>query len=227
MVKRSILSDYKVQRYSKPIMYIKLKDNDEVISVCDENYNDVFISTKGGYGLWYDKSEIPAIGLKTAGVKAINLKDDLVVSACLFDSTSEYVTVITHKGLAKRIKLNEFEKTTRAKRGLLLLREVKSNPQEIIYVLVGNSKHNILLNCSGDTKELKLTEIPIMDRYSIGSTISKKKIDYVYENVSLTKETAEEKTVSKENKEPKKSEVSLKEIDDKFLTIDDFLNNLD
>ena len=227
MVKKTLLSEFKVQRYSKPIMYIKLKDNDEVISVCDENYNDVFISTKGGYGLWYDKSEIPAIGLKTAGVKAINLKDDLVVSACLFDSTSEYVTVITHKGLAKRIKLNEFEKTTRAKRGLLLLREVKSNPQEIIYVLVGNSKHNILLNCSGDTKELKLTEIPIMDRYSIGSTISKKKIDYVYENVSLTKETAEEKTVSKENKEPKKSEVSLKEIDDKFLTIDDFLNNLD
>ena len=227
MVKKTLLSEFKVQRYSKPIMYIKLKDNDEVISVCDENYNDVFISTKGGYGLWYDKSEIPAIGLKTAGVKAINLKDDLVVSSCLFDSTSEYVTVITHKGLAKRIKLNEFEKTTRAKRGLLLLREVKSNPQEIIYVLVGNSKHNILLNCSGDTKELKLTEIPIMDRYSIGSTISKKKIDYVYENVSLTKETAEEKTVSKENKEPKKSEVSLKEIDDKFLTIDDFLNNLD
>ncbi len=227
MVKKTFLSEFKVQRYSKPIMYIKLKDDDEVISVCDENYNDVFISTKGGYGLWYDKSEIPAIGLKTAGVKAINLKDDLVVSACLFDSTSEYVTVITHKGLAKRIKLNEFEKTTRAKRGLLLLREVKSNPQEIIYVLVGNSKHNILLNSSGDTKELKLTEIPIMDRYSIGSTISKKKIDYVYENVSLTKETVEEKIVSKENKEPKKSEVSLKEIDDKFLTIDDFLNNLD
>ena len=227
MVKKTLLSEFKVQRYSKPIMYIKLKDDDEVISVCDENYNDVFISTKGGYGLWYDKSEIPAIGLKTAGVKAINLKDDLVVSACLFDSASEYVTVITHKGLAKRIKLNEFEKTTRAKRGLLLLREVKSNPQEIIYVLVGNSKHNILLNSSGDTKELKLTEIPIMDRYSIGSTISKKKIDYVYENVSLTKETVEEKIVSKENKEPKKSEVSLKEIDDKFLTIDDFLNNLD
>ena len=28
------------------------------------------------YGLWYDRAEIPLIGLRTAGVKAINLKDD-------------------------------------------------------------------------------------------------------------------------------------------------------
>ena len=231
MTKKSSLSDFVVQRYSKPITFIKLKDKDEVVDVTMDAYNEVFIATKKGYGLWYDKSEIPTIGLKTAGVKAINLKDDEVVSGSVFDGESEYVTVITHKGLAKRIKLSEFEKTSRAKRGLLLLREVKSNPQEIIKVFVGDAKRNILLKSNNKDKELKLTEIPIMDRYSTGSTISKTKLDMVFDIVSLTKDDVEvpkeiSKPVTKEISKEKK-EVSLKEIDDKFMTIDDFLDNFD
>lgn len=230
MVKKSLLSDFVVQRYSKPIMFIKLKDNDEVVNVTIDAYNEIFIATKNGYGLWYDRSEIPTIGLRTAGVKAINLKDDEVVLGCTFDGEAEYVTVITHKGLAKRIKLSEFEKTSRAKRGLLLLREVKSNPQQIIKVYVGDAKHIIILKSQNNFKELKLTEIPIMDRYSTGSTISKSKIEDVYEVVSLEKDDNKPISVSKpikkeESKE--KKEISLKEIDDKFMTIDDFLDNFD
>ena len=169
--------------------------------------------------------------LRTAGVKSINLKDDEVSSACLFDGNSEYVTILTKKGLAKRIKLSEFEKTSRAKRGLMLLKEVKSNPQEIIKTFVGNAKHSIIIKTNDKEKELKLTEIPIMDRYSTGSAISKVKIDDVYEVVSLVKATEEikqeiSKPVTKEESREKK-EVSLKEIDDKFMTIDDFLDNFD
>lgn len=231
MTKKSVLSDFVVQRYSKPITFIKLKDNDEVVDVTMGAYNEVFIATKKGYGLWYDRSEIPVIGLKTAGVKAINLKDDEVASGCVFDGETEYVTVITHKGLAKRVKLSEFEKTSRAKRGLLLLREVKSNPQEIIKVFVGDAKRNILLKVSGKDKELKLTEIPIMDRYSTGSSITKSKIDLVSDIASLTSDNIEapkevSKPVTKEETKEKK-EVSIKEIDDKFMTIDDFLDNFD
>ena len=231
MTKKSTLSDFVVQRYSKPIMYIKLKDKDEVTNVTMDLYNEVFIATKKGYGLWYDRSEIPTIGLRTAGVKAINLKDDEVVGGCVFDGNSEYVTIITHKGLAKRIKLSEFEKTSRAKRGLLLLREVKSNPQEIIKVYVGDAKKNIIIKSGGKEKTHKLTEISIMDRYSTGSTISKTLIDDIYEQAELSKDTKVKKeTVSKpvtKQEAKEKKEVSLKEIDDKFMTIDDFLDNFD
>ena len=230
MVKKTLLEDFKVQRYSKPISCIKLKDNDEVINVSDEAYNEVFIATKKGYGLWYDKSEIPTIGLKTAGVKSINLKDDEVVSANLFDGSFEYVIVITAKCLSKRIKLTEFEKTTRAKRGLLIIREVKSNPQEIISAFVSDVKHNIVIKTINKDIKLKLSEIPIMDRYSVGSTLTKSKVQAVYQPTELIKKEDKPAVVSKpvtkeESKE--KKEVSLKEIDDKFMTIDDFLDNFD
>ena len=86
-----------------------------------------------------------------------------------------------------------------------------------------------MLVSDNDTKEIKLTEIPIMDRYSIGSTITKKKLDNVYEIIGLTKDDVDlkkdvTKSVTKEESKEKK-EVSLREIDDKFMTIDDFLDN--
>jgi topoisomerase IV subunit A len=74
MIKRSLLSEFKCQRYSKPLMAIKLKDKDKLISSILSNDQDVFISTNNGYGIWFDINEVPSTGLKTSGVKAINLK---------------------------------------------------------------------------------------------------------------------------------------------------------
>ena len=232
MIKRSKLSDYKVQRYSKPISTIKLKDNDRVINVAKTNFENVLIVTKKGYGLWYKIDAVPIVGVKAAGVKAINLKDDEVVSGILFDESIDYLSIFTNKGHAKRIKLNELEVQKRAGRGLLVLKEVKSNPQTIIKGLVIESKKYIGIKNDEDIKEIKLTEIPIMDRYSTGSLIYKKGIDNVFE-IKNELETKNNITNNKpkqnkdSDKENKVSEISLKDVDDRMMSIDDFLDDFD
>ncbi len=232
MIKRSKLSDYKVQRYSKPIATIKLKDNDRVINVAKTNFENVLIVTKKGYGLWYKIDAVPIVGVKAAGVKAINLKDDEVVSGNLFDESIDYLSIFTNKGHAKRIKLNELEVQKRAGRGLLVLKEVKSNPQTIIKGLVIESKKYIGIKNDEDIKEIKLTEIPIMDRYSTGSLIYKKGIDNVFE-IKNELETKNNITNNKpkqnkdSDKENKVSEISLKDVDDRMMSIDDFLDDFD
>ena len=229
MIKQTSLSEFKVQRYSKEMTYIKLKENDEVVSVIMNNNKEVFLVTKNGYGLWYGSSEVPVIGLKTAGVKAINLKDDEVVSANKFNVDDEYLTVITSKGLAKRVKLSEFEKTSRAKRGLLVLKEVKSNPQQVTKAMIVNPKTMITIKTSLEDAQIKLTEVPIMDRYSTGSSIIKAHVMDVFEKVNISKDEIKDEEISEVPKAEtiNKKEVSLKEIDDKFMTIDDFLDNFD
>ena len=232
MIKRSKLSDYKVQRYSKPIATIKLKDNDRVINVAKTNFENVLIVTKKGYGLWYKIDAVPIVGVKASGVKAINLKDDEVVSGNLFDESIDYLSIFTNKGHAKRIKLNELEVQKRAGRGLLVLKEVKSNPQTIIKGLVIESKKYIGIKNDEDIKEIKLTEIPIMDRYSTGSLIYKKGIDNVFE-IKNELETKNNITNNKpkqnkdSDKENKVSEISLKDVDDRMMSIDDFLDDFD
>lgn len=223
MIKRTSLKEFRSLRYSKPLTAIKLKGADRVVDAFVATYNDIFIATNKSYGLWFDVNDIPVVGIRTSGVKSINLKDDYVVSVSNFDSSLvEYVTIITDKSTAKRVKLSEFEKTSRAKRGLLLLREVKTNPYRTIKALVLPQKDFIGLKGS-DIKTIKLTEVAIMDRYSTGSVISKSNIKEVFQVNELVKKSDLVVESEIETKEENKK-ISLKEIDDRLMTIDDFIN---
>lgn len=219
MVKRTVLNEFKVQRYSKPISCMKLKENDRLVSVCIDDFDKVFVATKHGYGLTYRKEEIPVTGIKASGVKAITLKEDEVVSGVLYSDAFEYVTVFTDKATAKRIKLTEFEITSRARRGVQIVREVKTNPYFIVKVMILGSKEMVGIKTTGEMKALKLTEISILDRYASGSSISKFPLKEVYEVVSV-KEIEEEIPILKE-------EISLDSIDDRMMRIDDFLGSLE
>lgn len=229
MVKRTKLVDFKVGRYTKEIGMIKLQDGDKVISVDYSNYNDIFVATHNGYGLWYDVSEVSIVGIRASGVKSIKLKDDEVVSSTLFDSNCEYVTIITDKGTAKRLKLNELEKTSRANRGILLMKEIKSNPSKIINAYLINSKEELNVVSIAEVKRVKLTEISIMDRHSNGSFIVKDKIMNTYQIAHLVtmddikNNHNERPIIVNEDKEYK----SLKNIDDKMKTIELQLDDIE
>lgn len=226
MIKRTKLSEFKSLRYSKPLNCMKLKDNDKVVNAFLTKYNDIFIATNKSFGLWFDINDIPVVGLRTSGVKSINLKGDYVVNVSNFDpKTSEYLYVITNKATAKRVKISEFEKTGRAKRGLLILREVKTNPYETLNAFITSTKDHIGVRTS-EVKYFKASEIPIMDRYSTGSILVKESIKNSFKNVELLKKddisnNSSTNTLSDE-KVSKKS--SLKEIDDRLMTIDDFID---
>lgn len=221
MVKRSLLKDYKVSRYNKPLNAIKLKDKDEVINVSINNNDEIFISTLNGNGLWYSTSEVPVSGVKSSGVKAINLKNDEVISAYTFDEKEDYLTVITDKSTGKRVKLTEFEKTTRGKKGVLIIRDVKTNPYHILKTFIV-SKVNIGYKIKNDIDYIKQTDLPIVDRYSSGSSITKGKIVDAFIETSLINK--EEKQKKEEKKEIK---TSIEEIDKKIYTIDDFLETIE
>ena len=219
MVKRTKLSEFIVQRYSKPVCSIKLKDDDEVVSVDLSNNPFTFIVTSLGYALTYKTEEIPVVGVKASGVKAITLKNDIVVSGILYNENAEYLTIITDKKTAKRVKLQEFEITSRARRGIQVVREVKTNPYAIIKAFIIHYKEMLNIKTASELIEIKLTEIPIAERLSTGSTIAKTKILDVYPNYELVSSVVEEKQ-EKEN-------ISLEEIDKKMMTIDDFLDNIE
>ena len=85
MIKRSKVSDFKLSRYSKPANCMKLKDNDILINAFIESKPQVFLTTNTGYALSFNTSEIPIVGVKASGVKAMKLKDDYLVSVNNFD----------------------------------------------------------------------------------------------------------------------------------------------
>ena len=208
--------------------YIRtLKDDDILIDAFIECKNTVFLTTNSGYGLSFNTSEIPIVGVKASGVKAMKLKDDYIVSVNNFSYTSdEFISIITSNGTGKRVRLSEIPISTRSRRGLVLLREVKTNPYIVLKSFITSNKSYLGIK-SSTIKNIKVTELPIMDRYSTGSQISKKqlvdaflvnelsKCDDINDNIdnNMTNDSI-----------PKKEQISLEEIDDRLMTIDDFLN---
>ena len=221
MIKRTKIEEFKVSRYTKPMCCMKLKDDDLLVSVDINNYNNVVLTTYNGYGLIYDTLEIGIVGIKGSGVKGINLKNDSLIGMSTFNENYEYLSIVTDKNTGKRIRLSDIEKTSRAKKGVQIIRDVKTNPYRIIKTFVENSKELLeIINTEG-TIQIKLTELPILDRYSTGSVISKHKIFDIYKIKNL--ETKEIKELKKE--EYVISENELPSIDQKMMTIDDFLDD--
>ncbi len=236
MIKRTKLSEFKVQRYSKSINMMKLKDKDRVINATYSIDTNVLIVTKKGYGLWYNINEVNPVGLKAAGVKAINLREDEVVSGLLFNKdTSEFITILMDKGNAKRMRFTDIDMGSRGNRGLMFMREIKSNPSKVVKVFVTDVKNTIMVITSTTKKEMKLTEIPIMDRYSNGSNIIKGKIkDSYLEEEIISKDDFKDLEYI-EDKKPTQQKLnfdnlykeSLKQVDDKMVIINNFLDDVE
>ena len=219
MIKRTNLVDFKVSRYSKPITAIKLKAKDKLIGISTSNDPYVFITTYNGYGLVYSIDEVPVSGLRSSGVKSIGLKNDHVVNGAIYNNDYEYLTLITNKNTGKRIRLNEFEVSTRGRRGTKLIRDIKTNPYYITNAFIVDYKKILGIKTGTEITEMKLTELPIADRVKTGSTISKLDIIDSF-IVSELHEKNEKKKVEKEN-------LSLEDVDNKILTIDDFLDEIE
>lgn len=221
MIKSTSLADFKLTRYSKATSCMKLKDNDRLIAAFYDIKDEIFIETSKGYGLWFSKEEIPVVGIKAGGVKAITLKDDSVTSILNFnESDNKYLAIVTDKGTGKRMHLKDFDKTTRARRGLLMIRDVKTNPYHVVAAFFLSPKEEIGLK-NGEITYYKGSDLTIADRYSTGSTLRKGGVDTAFKVVELNDINNQEEEI--EVLEVEKPD--LEKLDARLMTIDDFLND--
>lgn len=175
MVKKTELKSYKAQRFSKALVALNLKGDDEVVDVhLTHGEHDVFLTTHLGYGLRFHEKEVNLVGPRAAGVKGINLKDDdYVVSGKMISNEKEEAVVIaTQRGAVKKMKLQEFEQTSRAKRGVVMLRELKKHPHRIVGMVITNNHETAFVESEkGTIESIAMNELRYNDRYSNGSFI--------------------------------------------------------
>ncbi|GGE40584.1 DNA topoisomerase 4 subunit A [Pullulanibacillus camelliae] len=173
-IKRTELEHYTAQRRSKPLVALKLKNEDALVNVflTDGTSNVLFVTHKG-YGLWFDESEASIVGQRAAGVKGINLKDDdFVVSSHTFSvGGNPDLVIATQRGALKKLAIyRELEKSTRARRGLVMLRELKSSPHRIVKALLVHDEDIVRVESDkGKLVDVQANQLRAADRYSNGS----------------------------------------------------------
>ena len=197
LVKQVLLKDFEVSRYSKPMVAIKLKDNDELINA-DISKDEVLFVTNNGLSLRFNTNEIPVVGTKASGVKGINLKDDYCVYASPINK-EEYLNIYTNFKTIKRLKLSDISSISRAKKGNMLFKKAKTKDYKVNFAYLTETKDINLYRVDTDFHELKNSEIPIMDLASTGSSVK-----YNYDLFTLKKELID---LTKDAKEDSKEEV--------------------
>ncbi|AWP36962.1 DNA topoisomerase IV subunit A [Heyndrickxia coagulans] len=173
MAKKTELQQYQAQRYSKALVAINLKGDDEVVDVhLTDGSKEVFLASRLGYGLRFDEAEISVVGQRAAGVKGMNLKegDRLVSGKIIEDPEKDKVFIATQRGAVKKMKVSEFDKTSRAKRGVIMLRELKAHPHRIAgAVIAGDDETVSVITEKGHQEDIRLHDLRDHDRYSNGS----------------------------------------------------------
>ena len=193
LTKQVPLKDFEVTRYSKPMMAIKLKNDDELVNVTTAKEDTLFV-THNGFYLRFKTSEIPVVGVKASGVKGINLKEDYVIYGADIKEEDEYLNIFTNIHTGKRIKLSDLSLISRAKKGNMLFKKAKTKDYKLDFAYLTNSKDVNLCKIDTDIKEIKNSEIPIMDITSTGSVLSKQQVGlWALKPVDVNLITKEEK----------------------------------
>ncbi len=189
-VERKQFSPWRTYK-SKSVKFAKLKnEDDQIITLSPIKLDDVMLVTQNGYALRFNIEEVPVVGAKAAGVKAINLKKDDVLAAAFIANTDSFY-ILTQRGALKRMAVADIPVTSRANRGLQVLRELKSKPHRIFQAgpVFGEQPAELdlfssdhptaeeeqilsIVSNKGTTYQVNLADLGLSERTSNGSFIS-------------------------------------------------------
>lgn len=163
---------------SKSVKYAKLKNiDDSVVTISPIALDDVMIMTHNGYALHFNIEEVPVVSAKAAGVKAINLKDDDFVASAFVANTDSFF-ILTQRGSLKRMATEVIPATSRANRGLQVLRELKSKPHRVFMAGPVHASDDVetleVRSNKGVVYQAILEDLNLSERTSNGSFISDK-----------------------------------------------------
>lgn len=184
LIKRTKFSDLapRTTYRKKPTPFIKLKSSDAYVvntvwfdDKQQANY-DVILASYQANGLRYALDEVPTSGARTAGVKAMALgDDDAITGMALSDNANDQaLAFISNRGAFKWLPVDEIPKTSRARKGVAIMRELKREPHRIVS-MVGIHQHQpeplSILTDTDKLFDINPMDYPKSQRYSNGSFV--------------------------------------------------------
>ena len=135
MIKKTAVIDLEVKRYNRMYDIMNLSKDDRLVGAhISKQDDDILIVTHMGNVIRLELNDITQIGVRAKGVIAIKVKKhDYGVSSAILSDESD-VVFISEKSQFKRMKQDDILVNNRATQGSSMMREIKSNPNFVMYV---------------------------------------------------------------------------------------------
>jgi len=157
----------------KSLQAIKLKDDDQVVSVkTTSGKEDVILVSQNGQAIRFEETNLKPQGRTAMGVRGIKLREgDKVVGAAT--SRDETLLFITAKGYGKRTNLNEFRKAGRGGMGVKALKVTETKGNLVGARSVDEDTEVMLMSTGGTAIRCAVKQIKKMSRAAQGVRIMK------------------------------------------------------
>lgn len=164
MIKKTPVSEFAVSRNNKTMTNMKLAKEDQTIATLLAYEGDeVLLCSRNGYMCRYPIALIPSTGTKTKGVKAMNLVEDQIASACIAHETTGQLLIITDQCAMKRMKLSEVDLTGRPVKGNMICKRVKSKPYQIHTIGIYDMNDEVIISNS-ELHKIVMKDISLMSK---------------------------------------------------------------
>ena len=203
VIKRTLISEFDNIRQSGKIA-ITLKDGDELNSVKrSTGDNQILMCSSAGRMVRFNESEVRIMGRTAAGVRGINLSDEICVGMEVTEPAME-VLVVTQKGYGKRTSLDEYRETKRGSKGVKSLSITEKNGSIVGFKSVQSDKDLVIITNNGVVIRLSIDSISMMGRVTQGVRLINLKDENNVSSISVINKNEEEdveesKVINSEN----------------------------
>ena len=178
--KKGTIKKTTLEAYSRPrtngINAITIKDGDELLEAKMTNgTSEILLAAKSGRAIRFPEEKVRPMGRTAAGVRGIRLasEHDEVVGMICMDDPEMHVLVVSEKGYGKRSKLDDYRITNRGGKGVKTLNISEKTGQLIAIKGVTDNDGLMIINKSGITIRMSVSDLRVMGRATQGVRLIK------------------------------------------------------
>jgi len=171
-VKKTLIEEYAKSNISK-IRALTINEGDTLIDArLTDGNSEIVMANKKGFAVRFNEGDVRSMGRPAAGVRGMTLQgeDDEVVGMLTVSEHDKLSTilVISENGYGKRSELEEYRKTKRGAKGVGTLKITEKTGELIAIKAVEETDDLMIINESGVTIRMPVTEIRVMGRKTQG-----------------------------------------------------------
>ncbi|MDR0230047.1 MAG: DNA gyrase subunit A [Flavobacteriaceae bacterium] len=164
-----------LEQYSRPrqngINAITIKEDDELLEAkLTDGKSKVLIALRSGKLVRFDEEKTRPMGRTASGVRGITLadeKDEVIGMVSVSDLESE-ILVVSENGYGKRSSLDEYRETNRGGKGVKTMNITDKTGLLVSINAVTDADDLMIINKSGLTIRLKVSDLRVMGRATQG-----------------------------------------------------------
>ncbi len=162
-IKRTVLSEFVLQRYSKAVSCFRLANNETLVAAFLTNGGcDIAVLYKDGHLVRYDENQVTIVGLKAGGVRSgsRSIEAELVGGIALDDDLKQNIMIATDKGGVKPIYPRYVNQTNRTTVGTMAFKSFRSDHHDAIGIIAYNDDNIIQVVTNLKSFDIKVSDVP-------------------------------------------------------------------